>query len=238
MSEITRFISDLHLSEATPKLTALFFAYLERIQGNTKQLYILGDLFEVWLGDDVCAAFEQTVALKIRALAESGCEVFFLPGNRDFLLGERYCQQALMTLLPDPSVLLLDRHRLLLAHGDAFCTLDKSHQRFRRLTNQVWVKRLFLTLPKRVRVFIASRIRAKSQSQDKGRVITDVVKTDCLQALKRHGCQILIHGHTHRPEQETINTQEGEFLRIVLSDWRETETELWYSERHGFDLIL
>lgn len=239
MSEINsvRFISDLHLSEQTPHLTELFYEYLASIAGKTSELYILGDLFEMWLGDDLASNFEKQVASRIKALAESGCSIYFIAGNRDFLLGDAFCQEASMRLLNAPHLMTLEGKKILLTHGDELCILDKSHQRFRAFSRSKWVKKLFLSLSQGLRVTIANRIREASKQQTKGKLITDVVESECLKTLQAHDCTVLIHGHTHRPELTSIGCKESEKCRYVLSDWRTVATELCYNQTHGFKLI-
>jgi UDP-2,3-diacylglucosamine hydrolase len=223
-------ISDLHLTPSMPRTADRFFEFLEKEARDHEALIILGDLFEYWVGDDVKARspFHREVAQKIKALTQSGTQVYFMHGNRDFLLGERYAKNANMTLLQDPLVMTIADRPCLLTHGDALCTADQAYQRFRSIVRCPWVQKLFLNLPTALRVYIASTLRSNSTAkyQKAARYTPEIVQIKgdvtlnaCAKALKDNNCARMIHGHTHRPgyHQENLNGQSWE--RWVLSDW-------------------
>ena len=223
-------ISDLHLTASMPRTAQRFFDFTENEARQYGALIILGDLFEYWVGDDAKAhsPFHLQVAQKIAAVADAGVPVFFIHGNRDFLLGETFAKKAKMTLLRDPQVMEIANQSWVLSHGDALCTEDHSYQRFRRLVRSTWVQKLFLSLPRGLRIKIASTLRSNStaQYQRAARFTPEVIQVKgdvTLQAtaslMAMTGAKKLIHGHTHRPgyHQESLGGQHWE--RWVLSDW-------------------
>lgn len=235
---LIRFISDLHLSEHAPHLTKLFLDYLERIKENTDTLYILGDLFEVWLGDDVIGDFERKIAKAIANLSQYDIKVYFLAGNRDFLLGQTYANLCQMQLLTDPFVIEIAGEKTLLTHGDDLCTLDKSHQRFRRFSRHPFIKKCFVSLPKSLRKGIANKIRNQSAKQNKGQVLTDVVTSECLKKMQVYDCTTLIHGHTHRPQIQYHHCKDDVKRQIVLSDWVQFASELCYNKTDKYQFKM
>jgi UDP-2,3-diacylglucosamine hydrolase len=218
----TLFISDLHLDAERPAITELFGRFIDEEARGSDALYILGDLFEAWVGDDDPSDTGVFVATKLRALRDAGVPVFFIRGNRDFLLGEDYARRAGMTILPDPAVVLLYGKPVLLMHGDTLCTDDVTYQQFRTQTrNPAWQAQ-FLSQPLPARIAFAQQARAASRAhqsglQDKGlmEAITDVSPTTVAATSARYGIDTLIHGHTHRP---AVHTHEGG-TRVVLGDW-------------------
>jgi UDP-2,3-diacylglucosamine hydrolase len=215
------FVSDLHLSPERPALADAFSRLLRGPAREAAALYILGDLFEYWLGDDDPDAFNAGVLDEIGALSRSGVATFFMHGNRDFLLGRRAARRAGMTLLHDPTRLALFGVPTLLMHGDTLCTDDVAYQRFRaRVRNPVGV-RLFLLLPLAVRRRIGSALRGKSETakREKPMAIMDVNAGAVEQALRTHGYPRLIHGHTHRPGRHLHELEGQRCDRIVLADW-------------------
>jgi UDP-2,3-diacylglucosamine hydrolase len=220
------FISDLHLAESRPQLARLFFDFLDdKVKGKAAALYILGDLFEYWVGDeDIDQPFNRRIVDAIRVTAGSGVKVFVMHGNRDFLLGKRFCKESGAMLLDDPTLIDLDGTPTLLTHGDAFCTDDLAYQRYRNIVRHpVWQK-LLLWLPAAVRRAIAQAIRNRSESdkQTKSDAIMDVNAGAVDGAFKAHGFPRMIHGHTHRPahHQHTLGGHACE--RWVLQDWYQT----------------
>ncbi|WP_199901459.1 UDP-2,3-diacylglucosamine diphosphatase [Neisseria animaloris] len=218
----TVFIADLHLSDDTPELNRLFFQALENWRGNADALYILGDLFEVWLGDDVLS---DTAVQTASALKDFGrtAPVYFICGNRDFLLGKRYAAQAGMTLLPENQTVELYGKSYLITHGDEMCTDDISYQRFRRVIRRPWLQKLLLALPQSRRRKIAAKIRAASKRRKRqvGQTpISDVTEYGVQTALSRYPqAQAIIHGHTHRPDVHEHVFNGGTVKRYVLPDW-------------------
>ncbi|MEJ7746992.1 MAG: UDP-2,3-diacylglucosamine diphosphatase [Luteimonas sp.] len=218
----TLFISDLHLDSTRPQITHLFAEFIDREASGADALYILGDLFEAWVGDDDPSEVGNVVAGKLRALRDSGVPVFFIRGNRDFLLGDDYARRAGMTILPDPAVVMLYGTPMLLMHGDTLCTADVAYQQFRAQTrNPDWQSK-FLAQPLPARLAFAQQARAASAAHQTGlraagqmETITDVSPASVKDTFARFGIDTLIHGHTHRPDLHTQNTA----TRIVLGDW-------------------
>ena len=224
----TLFISDLHLDAERPQITDLFVQFLRGEARQADALYILGDLFEAWVGDDDPSDVGTIVANEIRAVVDSGVPVFFMHGNRDFLLGTAYARRAGMTLLPDPSVVLLYGKPVLLMHGDLLCTDDQAYQQFRMQVRDPRWQAQFLSQPLPARLAFARQAReasARHQSglKDQGTMetITDVAPATVHETLHRFGIDTLIHGHTHRPEVHALNVDERACRRIVLGDWYE-----------------
>lgn len=214
----TLFIADLHLCQEEPAITAGFLHFLQREAPHCDALYILGDLFEAWIGDDDPNPLHQQVASALRALP---VPVYFIHGNRDFLVGRRFARASGMTLLPEEQVLTLYGHRLLIMHGDTLCTDDAGYLRFRAKVHNPWIQRLFLALPLWVRKRIAARMRADSKqaNQHKSQSIMDVNQDAVVATMQRHQVPLLIHGHTHRPAIHTLQLQSETAQRAVLGAW-------------------
>ena len=224
----TLFISDLHLDAERPQITELFGRFLEDRARDAEALYILGDLFEAWVGDDDPSDTGAFVASRLRALSDAGTPVFFIRGNRDFLLSEDYAHRAGMAILPDPAVVTLYGQPTLLMHGDTLCADDIAYQAFRAQTrNPQWQAR-FLVQPLAARLAFAQQARAASKAhqsglQDQGTMetITDVSPSTVDATLARFGIDTLIHGHTHRPATHEFAVDGRPCRRIVLGDWYE-----------------
>lgn len=224
----TLFVSDLHLEAERPAITDLFVRFLRERARAARALYVLGDLFEAWVGDDDPAEPGATVARELRALRDAGVPLFFLRGNRDFLLGESYARRAGMRILPDPAVIVLDGRPVLLMHGDLLCTGDTAYQQFRAQTRDPQWQRQFLAQPLPARVAFAQQARARSQAaQDALKAqgmldaITDADPATVEETLRRYGIDTLIHGHTHRPAIHALDIDGRPCRRIVLGDWYE-----------------
>ncbi len=218
------FISDLHLSEERPHTTAAFFAFLAEKTRGVEQLYILGDFFDAWIGDDDDRPLAEAVANALHAVATLGVKIFFQHGNRDFLLGEQYAARCGMQLLPALSVIEDSAQRILLAHGDQFCTQDVAYQQFRALVRNPQWQREFLAKSLAERRAIAAQLRAKSKEANsiKAEDIMDVTPAEVKVALEQYQCSLLIHGHTHRPARHAVMLERGvQAERIVLGDWTE-----------------
>ncbi|MFU9138266.1 UDP-2,3-diacylglucosamine diphosphatase [Erwinia tasmaniensis] len=217
----TLFIADLHLCTEEPAITAGFLAFLRREAFHADALYILGDLFEAWIGDDDPQPLHAEIALALNALKQRGIPSYFIHGNRDFLLGKRFAAACGMTLLPQETVLELYGKRILIMHGDTLCTDDAGYQQFRRRVHQRWLQTLFLALPLSLRQRIAARMRSgsKQANSSKDVAIMDVNSAAVSESMSRHQVQYLIHGHTHRPavHQLEVNGQPAE--RMVLGAW-------------------
>ena len=219
----TLFISDLHLSDERPEITALFSLFLQNDAARARALYILGDLFEVWLGDDAVLPAYQPVMDRIRALTASGVPVYVMHGNRDFLIGERFVQLSGCRLLEDPTIIELEGKRTLLMHGDTLCTDDVEYQRFRTQVRNPDTQRQFLALPINERIAVAKHYRQESRerSRSKAEEIMDVNQGAVMEIMRRHGVYQLIHGHTHRPAVHSFILDDHSAQRIVLGDWYE-----------------
>ena len=221
----TYFIADLHLSENRPHLLALFRQFMQEQAPEAEKLYILGDLFDFWIGDDEQSDLISEVQQLIRHLTEKGVPCYFQHGNRDFLIGKKFANACGLTLLPTYQVIDLYGTPTLLCHGDTLCVDDVKYQHYRQKVHQKWRQWLFLHLPLKVRLKIAEKIRAKSR-QDKQLKSTEImdVNADFVQQMfaQFHVTQ-MIHGHTHRQKHHEIPPH---FHRIVLGDWGETSSLL------------
>ncbi len=232
------FIADLHLSEARPDLTNAFIHFLATKATQADELYILGDLFEFWIGDDEQSPLQQQITLALKTLSEQGCRLFYSHGNRDFMIGKRFARECGMTLLPPIYSCEMAGERTLLLHGDQLCTDDEAYQRFRRITSWPWLQWVFLHLPLSRRVKIAQQIRQGSHKgkQQKSRSIMDVTPSSVNDCFEQHQATLMIHGHTHRPMIHELSLNNGQKVRrIVLGDWN---TDLWYLQIDDRDINL
>lgn len=221
-------MSDLHLDASRPALTDIFLGFLQRHRGRLPALFLLGDIFEAWVGDDDDQPLVAEVADALAALVAGGSDVYFMHGNRDFLLGESYAARIGMQLLADPCFLVLGGVPTLLSHGDALCTDDLAYQAFRRQARDPAWQAAILAMPLPERRALAARLRQEStqgqaRQMAEGQPLSDV-NDDAVAALMiEHGATRLIHGHTHRPNVHRVllpGDAAGE--RIVLSDWRDS----------------
>ena len=218
----TLFLSDLHLDPARPATTAAFEALCAGEARGAEAVYLLGDLFEAFLGDDDDGEIATRVAAATRALSDSGVPVAFLRGNRDFLVGADYAARAGWTLLPDPAVILLQGEPTLLMHGDLLCLDDVAYQGFRRQVRDPAWQQGFLAQPLAARKAFAAQARAASAAAQSGRdeSIGDVTPAEVERVMAFYGVRRLIHGHTHRPAMHAVTLPEGRSgQRIVLGDW-------------------
>jgi UDP-2,3-diacylglucosamine hydrolase len=216
------FISDLHLQAALPRTAQAFRDFLTQYALRARQLYLLGDIFEYWAGDDdLETPFNRDVAEAIHAVAQAGVEVFWIAGNRDFLVSDGFAQAAGLTLLNDPHVVTLAGRRLTLAHGDAQCTDDADYMAFRaQVRNPAW-QQTFLAMPLAQRKAIIEGLRQGSQAaqKEKSAEIMDVNPQAIAKLFADTDSTLLIHGHTHRPARHVYSDVSGEKLRYVLPDW-------------------
>lgn len=217
------FIADLHLSEDQPDITECLMRFLASDAVHADALYILGDLFEYWLGDDNVTPLSTQVANAFQSLASQGVPIFFIHGNRDFLIRQRYATACGMTLLPEQTVIDLYGTPTLIMHGDELCTRDRVYQKFRKKARGWWWPRLMLSLPLSSRIKIAENGRKKSkQNQQKlSNEIMDVTPEEVVSTLAHHKVSRLIHGHTHRPAIHDLVVDNQPAQRIVLGDWYE-----------------
>ncbi len=221
----TYFIADLHLSENRPHLLALFRQFMQEQAPEAEKLYILGDLFDFWIGDDEQSDLISEVQQLIRHLTEQGVPCYFQHGNRDFLIGKKFAKACGLTLLPTYQVIDLYGTPTLLCHGDTLCVDDVKYQQYRKKVHQKWRQWLFLHLPLKVRLKIAEKIRTKSRQdkQLKSTEIMDVNAAFVQQIFEQFHVTQMIHGHTHRQKHHEIPPH---FHRIVLGDWGETSSLL------------
>ena len=237
----TLFVSDLHLDPARPEITALFLRFLQREAASADALYILGDLFEAWVGDDDPSSTGQQVADGLRRLADAGVPVYFVHGNRDFLVGQDYAGRAGMRILPDPAVVSLYGEPVLVMHGDLLCTDDHAYQAFRAQTRDPHWQAKFLAQPLAARQAFAAQARQASMSRQQDMIdgdrasfeaVTDVNPQAVEATLARFGVATLVHGHTHRPAMHAVRIGDREGRRIVLGDWYEQGSVLRVSPGH------
>jgi UDP-2,3-diacylglucosamine hydrolase len=215
------FISDLHLDEEQPGITALLLAFLARESSRARALYVLGDLFESWVGDDHETPFNRGIVAAFRQWADGGRDLFFMHGNRDFALGEAFAAQAGGRLVAENTVIDLHGTRALLLHGDALCTDDAEYQKFRAMVrNPQWLAGA-LAMPLPARIAFAQKLRGESRMRNanKAENIMDVNEAAVLAALREHRADAMIHGHTHRPAAHRIDLGNGLAMRYVLGDW-------------------
>jgi UDP-2,3-diacylglucosamine hydrolase len=216
------FVSDLHLTEERPAANERFIAFVEEEAAGAEALYILGDFFEYWIGDDdVAAPFNAVIAGFLRKLTGDGVRVFLMHGNRDFLLASRFCEATGGTLLPDPTVIEVEGVKTLLMHGDTLCTDDVDYQAWRETARSEAWQRDFLakSLDERRQAILALREKSREVIQAKPAPIMDVNNDAVRQALRRHGVSRLVHGHTHQPGHHAVEVDGRKCERWVLPDW-------------------
>ncbi|HCZ14080.1 MAG TPA: UDP-2,3-diacylglucosamine diphosphatase [Candidatus Accumulibacter sp.] len=225
------FISDLHLAPQAPGVSRLFLDFLGGRARAAEQLFILGDLFEAWPGDDCLDApddsFAATMVDALRQLTSAGVSLSVMHGNRDFLLGDTFAARSGARLLPDPCLLSLPTWQFVLSHGDALCTDDHEYQAFRALVRQPDWQSAFLArpLPERQAMIVALRQQSESAKRDKASFVMDVNPGATDDFLRTHGYASLIHGHTHRPARHDHIVDGIHVERWVLSDWNDEQGE-------------
>ncbi len=220
MNKPIYFIADLHLSEQSPHLLALFRYFMTEKAPEAQALYILGDLFDFWVGDDEHSQQIDEIKRLLRDLTAKGIACYFCHGNRDFLLGKRFARETGVRLLPEYQKLTLFGVETLVCHGDTLCTDDVAYQKFRKRVHQRWLQKLFLCLPLQWRINLAQRIRRQSQDdkKEKSLQIMDVNAQTVMEVFNKFQVSQMIHGHTHR---QAIHYLENGKKRIVLGDWRD-----------------
>jgi len=221
----TLLISDLHLHPDEPAIAQGFLAYLQREARHAEALYILGDLFEAWIGDDYQGEFETRILEALKRLSDAGTRLYFMHGNRDFLIGDGFAAATGATLLPDPSVVALGGEpggeRTLLMHGDSLCTRDEAYMAFRAKARDPQWQTQILALPVEQRLTLAKQIRQQSgeANSNKAEDIMDVTPAEVVRRMAECGVRTLIHGHTHRPDVHRLEVDGQSAQRIVLGDW-------------------
>lgn len=227
------FISDLHLCASRPHITSAFLNFLKNTANKASALYVLGDLFEYWAGDDDIDAHHQSIITAFSSLANSGVKIYFMHGNRDFLIAENFCKSAHITLLNDPTLIDLYGKRTLLSHGDALCTDDVAYQSFRLQVRSPSWQAAFLSQPllSRKQQIEAIRLRSELEKSQKSMLIMDVNQTAVEALMVAYDYPALfIHGHTHRPNEHHIALNGNNITRCVLGDWYEQGSYLECSE--------
>lgn len=223
------FVADVHLCASRPDASKRFFDFLRDQASQAQSLYILGDLFEAWIGDDDLAApLHQSVITHLADLSARGIKIYFMHGNRDFMLAERFARLCGMQLLSDPVVVDLYGTPTLLTHGDTLCTTDVDYQRYRRVMRHPWMLKFLRALPLSLRHAMAQRARVGSEQAKthKSALIMDVDPEAVVALFKQYGVRRMIHGHTHRPAQHCLDIQGAHHERWVLPDW--------YGENGGY----
>lgn len=225
----TLFISDLHLEESRPDITEAFLDFLERRAMQADQLYILGDFFEAWIGDDERTPLQEQIAAALAKLTANGVSLYLMHGNRDFLIGEDFCQRVGATLLDDPTLIDLYGEPTLLMHGDSLCTADVEYQKFRATVRDTQWQTMFLKRPLADRQTVARQLRELSMAKNQGKEesIMDVTPEEVQRVMAEQGVRRLIHGHTHRPAVHDVEVSGGAAARFVLGDWH---SHVWWIE--------
>ena len=229
----TLFISDLHLSGERENITELFITFLEKRASQADALYILGDLFEVWPGDDMIQPDYKESIIAMKRLADSGIPLFIMQGNRDFLMAERFTEVSGATLIEDPTLIDLYGTPTLLMHGDTLCTDDVEYQKFRSMVRDSHWKKDFLSKSPEERLAMTTKYRetSKTETANKNMDIMDVNQQTVATTLLEHNVNQLIHGHTHRPAMHEFTVNNKQMKRIVLGDWYEQGSVLVCDER-------
>jgi len=217
------FVSDIHLCPTRPGVTDLFVEFLRVEATKCRELYILGDLFETWVGDDAHSEMNNAVKAELKKLTEKNIPVYLMHGNRDFLLGKQFARETGCTLISDPHPIDISGQTVLLMHGDTLCTEDPKYLKYRKRVRHPLVQYLFTRLPLRSRENIAKKARGKSKKHQSRAAenIMDVSMSEVSKIMKKHNAHTLVHGHTHRPAIHNFKLGSELASRIVLSDWDE-----------------
>jgi len=215
------FISDLHLDESQAEITACFLQFLETEAVEADALYILGDLFEVWLGDDHISAYNSRIIDAFGELVRKDIPVYLMHGNRDFLIGSDFCRSCGIELLPDPSIIDCYGRKVLVMHGDSLCTGDSEYMKVRKLLRSSDFQRELLTRTLEERASFARDARQESMqhTSETANDIMDVTPDEVVKAMQQHDVDLLVHGHTHRPAIHPLQVDEKAAVRIVLGNW-------------------
>ena len=228
----TLFISDLHLDKDKPEIGQQFLSFLEGEARTADALYILGDLFEVWVGDDDPNPHYAVIKSALRDLSASGVPVFFMHGNRDFLVGKLFAEETGVTILDDPELIELHGNKVLLSHGDAYCIDDKQYQQVRLMTRSAEWQTMFLAKSLQDRVAFAENARKESQAYNESvdNDIMDVNQDAVVGTFRNQPIDVLLHGHTHRPAIHELDLDGRTVRRIVLGDWYEQGSVVRWDE--------
>jgi UDP-2,3-diacylglucosamine hydrolase len=219
----TLFISDIHLNETRPDIVHIFLNFLYEHAAYADALYILGDLFEIWIGDDYHTDLHQMIIDALKILTNNGLPIYFMRGNRDFLIGKKFLTATGCKLLKDPTRIDLYGTPVVLTHGDLLCTQDKQYQRTRKLARNRFLQYLFLLCPLNKRFEIARKYRLKSQRMTrlKTKITMDVTQNAINKMMIKKKAYTLIHGHTHHPDVHHFALNRKNATRLVLGSWEQ-----------------
>ena len=232
------FIADLHLHPHRTDISQRFSNFINWARAHVRSVYILGDFLHAWPGDDALDAWSHAIALQLAELAACGIKIYFMHGNRDFLLGRRFAALAQFKILREPCVIKLGAHSVLLVHGDRYCLQDKSHQNFRRLTRNRIFKSIFLSLPYKLRMHLVAKVRTHSRlAAHKPKSSMEIVVPAMLLHMQKLSAHILIHGHIHKPGFNQHSYNGDDYLQYILSDWDENPLLMCYDNSRGFNFM-
>ncbi|BAP58742.1 UDP-2,3-diacylglucosamine diphosphatase [Candidatus Tachikawaea gelatinosa] len=232
----TLFISDLHLSQKKKTVTKSFFKFLKKITKNCDALYILGDLFEIWIGEDYSSILYKKVTIFLSLLT---FPVYFIHGNKDFLINETYANKSNMIILPEKKILFCYGYKILITHGDIFCTKDFKYQQLKKILQKKFLKNIFLLLPLFIRKKIGAYIQNKSKKINKYfRTDTNIDEKKVFEIMNEEDVQILIHGHTHKSGIHKSKGSKKSYKRIVLSKWKKNKGSYVRVDENGINLCF
>jgi UDP-2,3-diacylglucosamine hydrolase len=237
---INMFISDLHLEEARPDISAVFLKFLQQDAQKADALYILGDFFEAWIGDDDLSAFNLMIMNALAEATHNGLRIYIMQGNRDFLLGKSFCKRSHCQLLPDEYVINIAGAPTLLMHGDTLCTDDIAYLKFRKKSRIWFFQKLFLLKSLATRKKIADDMREKSRAYTSNapEKIMDVTQSEVERIMTKHQVQHLIHGHTHRPDVHEFSLNNSPATRTVLAPWHEYGSLLICDDNGNNEVVI
>ncbi len=233
----TLFISDLHLTPLSPEITDCFTRFMRNEAIHADALYVLGDLFEFWIGDDDTSDFAQQIRDEFKRLTDSGVPCYFTQGNRDFLVGKKFANATGVQLLGDETVIDLYGQKTVVLHGDTLCTRDVKYLEYREKVHQPWLQWVFNRIPFFIKKKIVSKVQSdiKQDKQTKALDIMDVTPEEVVRVMAHHDVDLMIHGHTHRPAVHEIQSESVPKQRIVLGDWYTQGSVLVY-DQNRFEL--
>ena len=228
------FISDLHLTPERPDVARAFVRFMENRAIEADTLYILGDFFEYWVGDDAMEPFHHEVATQLKCFTDQGKSLYLMPGNRDFAIGRQFLKETDACWLPDPSLIHLNNEPVLLMHGDLLCTKDEQYLKYRKRIRHPLVLALLRRMPLSYRRKLGRKIRENSKKAKVGKSleIMDVTPEEVVRIMEQYNVKTLIHGHTHRPAVHPVSLAAGAGKRYVLGDWDQSGWEIESSESH------
>ncbi len=232
------FISDLHLDANEPQVAEGFIRFLRAQTRQANALYILGDFFEAWIGDDTASPFEKKIIQELALATQSGLPIYFIHGNRDFLIGKQFAKETGVKILKDPSVVEIFRKKWLISHGDYLCTNDHSHMKLRKFTLNPFLQFLFLLLPSLIRRKMRDTLKSKSRQHKeiKPMKLMDINSETLKKELHQYRVTQIIHGHTHEGKIHEFTLDNASATRVVLGDWHQTAKILRCTKDGKFSL--